>query len=79
MYIYFRYHIEFSVPWNTCIHPEKKLTAPAIIAENHNANCHIVDLTQDKDGLRYKICYIYFLHKIKFQNYNETNRVEMAL
>lgn len=61
-HIYFRYHIEFSVPWNICIHPERKLVAPAIIVENHNANCHIVDLAQEKDGLRYKI-YTYFFIK----------------
>ncbi|KAL0114707.1 hypothetical protein PUN28_011781 [Cardiocondyla obscurior] len=57
--LYHRYHIEFSVPWNTCIHPEEKTAAPAVIAGHHNANCHIVDFAQDKDGLRYKIYYTY--------------------
>jgi len=50
--IYFRYHVEFSVPWNTCIHPDEKTVAPAVIAGSHNANCHIVDFAQEKDGLR---------------------------
>jgi len=62
VYMYFRYHIEFSVPWNTCIHPEEKTVAPAVIAGNHNANCHIVDFAQEKDSLRYKICYIHAFH-----------------
>lgn len=54
LHIYFRYHIEFSVPWNICIHTEKQTAAPAVIAGNYNANCHIVDFTQEKDTLRYK-------------------------
>ncbi|XP_050449230.1 UPF0687 protein C20orf27 homolog [Cataglyphis hispanica] len=62
--LHHRYHIEFSVPWNTCVHPEKKLTAPAIIAENHNVNCHIIDLAQDKDGLRLKIELLAYKEKI---------------
>ncbi|KAL6446255.1 hypothetical protein ACFW04_001101 [Cataglyphis niger] len=62
--LHHRYHIEFSVPWNTCVHPEKKLTAPAIIAENHNPNCHIIDLAQDKDGLRLKIELLAYKEKI---------------
>lgn len=76
MYIYYRYHIEFSVPWNTCVHPERKVVAAAIIAENHNPNCYIVDLAQEKDGLKYKI-YTFF-YKIKFQNYNNSNYMEMV-
>lgn len=50
--LYFRYHIEFSIPWNKCIHLEKKPVAPAMITEKYNANCHIIDTVQDKDGLR---------------------------
>ncbi|XP_012062069.1 PREDICTED: uncharacterized protein LOC105625345, partial [Atta cephalotes] len=49
--LYHRYHVEFSVPWNTCIHPDEKTVAPAVIAGSHNANCHIVDFAQEKDGL----------------------------
>ncbi|XP_029163687.1 LOW QUALITY PROTEIN: uncharacterized protein LOC114935112 [Nylanderia fulva] len=53
--LHHRYHIEFSIPWNTCTHAEKEkkeeveVPPPAIIAENHNPNCHIVDLAQEKD------------------------------
>lgn len=62
LYIYFRYHIEFSVPWNTCIHLEGKPAAPvAMLAGNYNANCHIVDFALEKDGLRYKIRRVTFL------------------
>ena len=48
----YRYHVEFSVPWNVCVHGEAQATAPAIIVENANPNCAVVDFAQDKDGLR---------------------------
>lgn len=54
LYINFRYHIEFSVPWNMSIHPEEQTVAPAVIAGNYNVNCHVVDFTQEKDALRYE-------------------------
>ncbi|XP_029167650.1 UPF0687 protein C20orf27 homolog [Nylanderia fulva] len=68
--LYHRYHIEFSIPWNTCTHAEKEkkeeveVPPPAIIAENHNPNCHIVDLAQEKDGLRLKIELLAYKEKI---------------
>lgn len=66
--LYHRYHIEFSIPWNTCVHPEKTVVAPAIIAENHNPNCYIVDLAQEKDGLRLKIEFLAYKEKILKEN-----------
>jgi len=48
-----RYHIEFSVPWSTCIHPEGGKVTPELIVGNYNANCRIIDLVQERDGLRY--------------------------
>ncbi|KAI4477424.1 hypothetical protein M0804_012810 [Polistes exclamans] len=49
-----RYHLEFSIPWNICVHGE--LFAPAVVASNqHNPDCHIIELMQEKDGLKLKI------------------------
>ncbi|GAB1867398.1 Adipose-secreted signaling protein [Camponotus japonicus] len=62
--LHHRYHIEFSVPWNTCIHPERKMVAPAIIAGNHNALCYIVLLAQEKDSLKLKIELLAYKEKI---------------
>ncbi|KAK0164938.1 hypothetical protein PV328_003502 [Microctonus aethiopoides] len=47
-----RYHIEFSIPWNGCIHNEGKSYVPAIIVNNLNHNCRVNDVTQEKDDLR---------------------------
>ncbi|KAK0183054.1 hypothetical protein PV327_001132 [Microctonus hyperodae] len=50
-----RYHIEFSIPWNGCIHNEGKSYVPAIIVNNLNHNCRVNDVTQEKDDLRLKV------------------------
>ncbi|XP_014608624.1 PREDICTED: uncharacterized protein LOC106789167 isoform X1 [Polistes canadensis] len=52
--LHHRYHLEFSIPWNICVHGE--LFAPAVVASNqHNPDCHIIELMQEKDGLKLKI------------------------
>ncbi|KAF7381555.1 hypothetical protein HZH68_015332 [Vespula germanica] len=52
--LHHRYHVEFSLPWNMCVHGE--LLAPAVVVCNHhNPDCHIIDLMQEKDGLKLKI------------------------
>ncbi|XP_043488475.1 uncharacterized protein LOC122515257 isoform X1 [Polistes fuscatus] len=52
--LHHRYHVEFSIPWNICVHGE--LFAPAVVASNqHNPDCHIIELMQEKDGLKLKI------------------------
>lgn len=58
---YHRYHVEFSLPWNTCDHGE---LAPAIIASLYNPECYIIDLTQEKDGLKLKISLVAYKEKI---------------
>ncbi|XP_017753813.1 PREDICTED: UPF0687 protein C20orf27 isoform X2 [Eufriesea mexicana] len=61
--LYHRYHVEFSIPWNLCVHRDRKSSAPAIISGSHNTNCHIIDLIHEKEGLRLKI--ELFAHKEK--------------
>ncbi|XP_076240644.1 adipose-secreted signaling protein isoform X1 [Calliopsis andreniformis] len=59
-----RYHVEFSVPWNLCIHGDGKPLEPAIVTGTHNPNCHIIDLAQEKDGLRLKVELLAYKEKI---------------
>lgn len=49
---FFRYHIEFSIPWDLCIHNERNSNEPAIITEYHNPYCHIIELTHEKESLK---------------------------
>ncbi|EZA47744.1 hypothetical protein X777_15493 [Ooceraea biroi] len=70
--LHHRYHVEFSVPWNTCIHPEGEKVAPALIVGNYNANCRIIDLAQEKDGLRLKIELLAHQEKILKENVEVT-------
>ncbi|KAG7200594.1 hypothetical protein KM043_001153 [Ampulex compressa] len=62
--LHHRYHIEFSIPWNLCVHGEGKTVAPAVVAGNHNPNCHIIDFGQEKDGLRLKVEFLAHKEKI---------------
>ncbi|XP_076174031.1 adipose-secreted signaling protein [Ptiloglossa arizonensis] len=62
--LYHRYHIEFSVPWNLCIHGEGKTLIPAIVAGDNNPNCHIIELGQEKDSLRLKVVLLAYKEKI---------------
>ncbi|KAG8035306.1 hypothetical protein G9C98_006752 [Cotesia typhae] len=50
-----RYHIEFSVPWNKCIHVDGKSKVPAMIVDNSNLNCIVNEVSQEKDDLRIKL------------------------
>ncbi|XP_034945037.1 uncharacterized protein [Chelonus insularis] len=50
-----RYHIEFSVPWNRCIHGDNKTEVPAIVVDNTNPNCRVNDVHQERDDLRIKL------------------------
>ncbi|CAK9824342.1 UPF0687 protein C20orf27 homolog [Anthophora retusa] len=62
--LYHRYHVEFSIPWNLCIHGDRKSSAPAIATGIHNLNCHIIDLIQEKEGLRLKLKLLAYKEKI---------------
>lgn len=62
--LHHRYHLEFSIPWNLCTHKDRGGTAPAIIAGNHNPNCHIIDLAQEKEGLRLKVELLAYKEKV---------------
>lgn len=62
--LHHRYQIEFSMPWNLCTHAEGKAAAPAVVAGNHNPNCHIIDFCQEKDGLRLKVELLAYKEKI---------------
>lgn len=59
-----RYHVEFSIPWNLCTHRDKKSTTPAIVTGPTNPNCHIIDLMQEKEGLKLKIELVAYKEKI---------------
>ncbi|XP_076677995.1 adipose-secreted signaling protein isoform X3 [Andrena cerasifolii] len=59
-----RYHVEFSVPWNVCVHGDGKSPAPAIVTGKDNPNCRIIDVGQEKDGLRLKVELLAFKEKI---------------
>ncbi|KAL7300140.1 hypothetical protein TKK_0007142 [Trichogramma kaykai] len=53
-----RYHVEFTVPWNTCVlQPEGgSHTEPAMISgETTNSNCRVIDFTRERDDLRLKV------------------------
>ncbi|XP_043269458.1 uncharacterized protein [Venturia canescens] len=62
--LHHRYHIEFSVPWNVCIHGEGQSMAPAVVVGNSNPNCSVIDFAQDKDGLRLKVDLLAYKEKI---------------
>ncbi|XP_015603373.1 UPF0687 protein C20orf27 homolog isoform X2 [Cephus cinctus] len=62
--LHHRYLVEFSIPWNLCIHGEGNIIAPAMIVESPNLNCRIIDFAQDKDGLRLKIELLAYKEKI---------------
>ncbi|KAJ8684300.1 hypothetical protein QAD02_020092 [Eretmocerus hayati] len=55
--IYHRYHVEFTVPWNTCVNQtESRPAEPAKSIAVPNSNCQIINLTQDRnDILRLKV------------------------
>lgn len=52
LFVNYRYHIEFAIPWNGCVHNEDKSNAPALIVETNNPNCKIIELSEEKDGLK---------------------------
>ncbi|KZC12388.1 UPF0687 protein C20orf27 like protein, partial [Dufourea novaeangliae] len=62
--LHHRYLVEFSIPWNLCVHSEGKILAPAVITGPNNPNCHIVDLGQEKDGLKLKVEFLAHTEKI---------------
>lgn len=62
--LHHRYHVEFSIPWNLCIHADGKTSVPAVIAENRNRNCYIVDFGLEKDGLRLKVEFLAYKEEI---------------
>ncbi|XP_011312336.1 uncharacterized protein [Fopius arisanus] len=53
--LHHRYHMEFSIPWNTCIHNENKTKPAAVIEDTGNPNCKIIDFTVEKDDLKLKV------------------------
>ncbi|XP_029047640.1 uncharacterized protein LOC114878235 isoform X1 [Osmia bicornis bicornis] len=59
-----RYHVEFSIPWNPCTHKGGQNNPPAITTGRHNPNSHIIDLKQEKDGLKLKIELLAYKEKI---------------
>ncbi|XP_012264519.2 UPF0687 protein C20orf27 homolog isoform X2 [Athalia rosae] len=62
--VHHRYHVEFSVPWNLCIHEEGKTLIPAVVVENLNSNCRVIELGHDKDGLRLKVELLAYKEKL---------------
>ncbi|PBC30241.1 uncharacterized protein LOC102673182 [Apis dorsata] len=62
--LHHRYHIEFSIPWDLCIHNERNSNEPAIITEYHNPYCHIIELTHEKESLKLKIEFLAYKEKI---------------
>ncbi|XP_003428159.1 UPF0687 protein C20orf27 homolog [Nasonia vitripennis] len=63
--IHHRYHVEFTVPWNTCvIHPEGNPAAPAMPTGEPNSNCRVIGFNQDRDDLRLKV--ELFVHTERF-------------
>lgn len=62
--LHHRYHAEFSIPWNECTHRDGKNDPPAIPTGPHNPNCRIIELKQEKDGLKLKIELLAYKEKI---------------
>ncbi|XP_043469186.1 UPF0687 protein C20orf27 homolog isoform X2 [Leptopilina heterotoma] len=60
--LYHRYQIEFSIPWNTCIHGEKN--EPPIFTGNLNPHCRTIDLSVERDNLRLKVELFAYKEKI---------------
>ncbi|XP_008548148.1 uncharacterized protein LOC103571681 [Microplitis demolitor] len=50
-----RYHIEFSIPWNKCIHADDKSQLPAAIVDHSSSKCTVNEVFQEKDDLRIKL------------------------